>query len=118
MVDYALRRRFSFINLEPQFKNPKFKDYLTGAGINDTLIELIIDRLESLNETIADDTKNLGPGYRIGHSYFCPIDNNQEYNEDWYRMVIKSEIEPMLQEYWFDDLKRVDDHVSNLLSGI
>jgi 5-methylcytosine-specific restriction protein B len=118
MVDYALRRRFSFINLEPQFKSPKFKEFLFAAGIDDTLIDLIIDKLESLNETIADDNKNLGPGYRIGHSYFCPNDNIQEYDERWYRMVIRSEIEPLLQEYWFDDRKRVADHVGNLLSGI
>jgi 5-methylcytosine-specific restriction protein B len=118
MVDYALRRRFSFINLESQFKNPKFREFLSGAGINDTLIDLIIDRMESLNETIAEDTKNLGPGYRIGHSYFCPTNNEQEYDEKWYRMVIRSEIEPLLQEYWFDDPKRVAEHVGNLLSGI
>jgi len=118
MVDYALRRRFSFINLEPQFKNQKFREFLSDAGIDDTLIDLIIDKLESLNETIADDNKNLGPGYRIGHSYFCPNDNIQEYDEKWYRMVIRSEIEPLLQEYWFDDRKRVADHVGNLLSGI
>ena len=38
MVDYALRRRFAFVNLEPQFSSPKFKEFLTkmrnGRGFN------------------------------------------------------------------------------------
>ena len=72
--------------------------------------------MTTLNETISEDTKNLGPGYRIGHSYFCPTVNNQIYDQGWYRNVIKSEIRPLLNEYWFDDPKRVNEHISNLLS--
>jgi len=116
MVDYALRRRFGFIDLVPQFKNPKFTEYLETFGVGDGLIRKIVERMTSLNETIAEDTKNLGPGYRIGHSYFCPMDNNQSYDENWYRNTIKSEIRPLLNEYWFDDPKRVADLVSELLS--
>ena len=118
MVDYALRRRFSFIELEPQFNHPKFQDFLSKFGIQATLINTIIERMESLNEKIADDSKNLGSGYRIGHSYFCPTNNEQVYDEEWYKMVIKSEIQPLLKEYWFDDPKRVDDHVNKMLSVI
>ena len=118
MVDYALRRRFSFINLKPQFQNPKFREILIGAGIQESLITLIIDRIEALNKTIKDDSKNLGPGYCIGHSYFCPTVNEHPYDEAWYKMLIKSEIEPLLREYWFDDPKRVADNEAELLAGI
>ena len=116
MVDYALRRRFSFIELEPQFKSPRFRQFLLTSGVNEDLIDRIVTRMESLNETIADDTKNLGPGYRIGHSFFCPAKNNHTYDDNWYQMIIKSEVEPLLKEYWFDDPKRVADHVGKLLS--
>jgi 5-methylcytosine-specific restriction protein B len=116
MVDYALRRRFGFIDLVPQFKNLKFTEYLETFGVGDALISRIVERMTSLNETIADDTKNLGPGYRIGHSYFCPTDSTQSYDEEWYGNVVKSEIKPLLNEYWFDDPKRVADLVSELLS--
>jgi 5-methylcytosine-specific restriction protein B len=118
MVDYALRRRFSFIDLEPKFKNSQFRQNLETAGVKESLITLMIDRMEALNQTISEDTKNLGTGYCIGHSYFCPTGNEQPYDESWYRMVIKSEIEPLLREYWFDDPKRVADNVGKLLAGI
>jgi len=118
MVDYALRRRFSFIDLEPQFRNIKFRQNLEAARVHESLITLIIERMEALNQTISEDTKNLGPGYRVGHSYFCPIGNDNPYDETWYRMVVKSEIEPLLREYWFDDPKRVAGNVGKLLAGI
>jgi 5-methylcytosine-specific restriction protein B len=116
MVDYALRRRFSFINLEPQFNNPLFAKFLKQYDVQEDLINKIIKGMTALNETIAEDNKNLGPGYKIGHSYFCPTDSEQTYDNYWYQMVIKSEIEPLLKEYWFDDPKRIADHVSGLLS--
>jgi hypothetical protein len=119
MVDYALRRRFSFIELTPQFKNSKFQKVLLDIGVKEKLITFIVDRLEDLNQTIAEDSKNLGCGYCIGHSYFCPNGGNeQSYDDSWYRMIIKSEIEPLLKEYWFEDHKRVDDIIGKLLSGI
>jgi hypothetical protein len=118
MVDYALRRRFSFIDLKPEFKNSKFRQLLMEGGIKENLINLIVDRIQALNKTISEDTKNLGPGYCIGHSYFCPSGSDQTYDESWYRMVIKSEIEPLLREYWFDDPKRVADNEAELLAGI
>jgi MoxR-like ATPase len=116
MVDYALRRRFSFIDLEPQFNSPQFTEFLKYYGVYEDLIKKIVEKMTALNETIAEDNKNLGPGYKIGHSYFCPTDSEQTYDNYWYQMVIKSEIEPLLKEYWFDDPKRVADHVSGLLS--
>jgi 5-methylcytosine-specific restriction enzyme B len=34
MVDYALRRRFSFITIEPAFHSEQFNNYLIGKGIS------------------------------------------------------------------------------------
>jgi integrase/MoxR-like ATPase len=116
MVDYALRRRFSFIDLEPQFDSPLFEKFLKNNKVKKKLIDKIKKGMNALNEKIADDTKNLGPGYKIGHSYFCPTDNEQTYDENWYQMVITSEIRPLLKEYWFENSKIADDYVEQLLS--
>jgi hypothetical protein len=78
------------------------------------LIKRIVDRMTYVNETISADIKNLGPGYRIGHSYFCPRDGMVP-DEAWYRRVIESEIVPLIQEYWFDDEQKVQDHRAALL---
>ena len=45
MVDYALRRRFVFYTLDPQFHSEKFKNYLSTHDVNENLINKIIDRL-------------------------------------------------------------------------
>jgi MoxR-like ATPase len=114
MVDYALRRRFGFITLEPAFSKPKFKSLLKECKVPDDLITVIIERMNSLNENISKDNKNLGEGYRIGHSYFCPEDGN-ENDIAWYKGVIKNEIEPLLMEYWFDNKDKVEGEIKKLL---
>ena len=116
MVDYALRRRFSFIELEPMFESLKFSKHLKSIQIEEDVIEKIIKRISDLNEKISEDTKNLGKGYRIGHSYFCPVESGKVYDEAWYRKIIKSEIRPLLQEYWFDNPERVDEYTKVLLA--
>lgn len=113
IVDYALRRRFRFINLTPRFDSPKFRSFLLDRKISEELTDRIIDRMLELNRGIARDSKNLGPGYQIGHSYFCPPRNLQVADE-WYHNVIDHEIAPLLEEYWFDDSEKVE----SLLSGL
>lgn len=116
MVDYALRRRFGFVYLKPQFTSVKFQGNLKMYGVKEELIGRIVDRITKLNEAIAEDTKNLGIGYQIGHSYFCPDKSGVTYDEDWYRYVIKSEIEPLLNEYWFDDPHKAQSLVRSILA--
>ena len=116
MVDYALRRRFGFISMAPQFDSPKFKAHLVDNNVPNALVSKIIDKLTSLNNQISEETKTLGPDYQIGHSYFCPYGNDISYDETWYNNVIKYELKPLLQEYWFDDLDKAEEAVSNLLS--
>jgi 5-methylcytosine-specific restriction enzyme B len=115
MVDYALRRRFRFLALRPEFSGGAFGDYLATRGVDRSLVSRIIDRMQALNRVIAADTKNLGPGYEIGHSYFCPRNGN-DADEAWYRRVVAQEIVPLIQEYWFDDEKKVDEQRKALLS--
>ena len=116
MVDYALRRRFCFINLDPAFENEKFRKYLLNLGVENATVDKVIDRMVQLNLRIAEDHKNLGRGYCVGHSYFCPTVNQKSYDGAWYENVIRTEIEPLLEEYWFDDPDKVNKRVDLLLS--
>jgi hypothetical protein len=114
MVDYALRRRFRFITLKPEFASRRFQEYLNERGASRVLIQKIVDRMNELNGKISADQRNLGPGYRIGHSYFCPLDSTK-LDEKWYASVILSEIKPLLEEYWLDDEDRVATQIAALL---
>jgi 5-methylcytosine-specific restriction protein B len=116
LVDYALRRRFAFSTLQPKFENDKFAEILAEAGASSSLIEKIRGRMGTVNKVIADDDRNLGPGYQIGHSYFCPGPDHKTLDESWYREVIESEIKPLLEEYWVDESGKVQEHVSRLLA--
>lgn len=99
MIDFALRRRFAFFTLKPAFETDAFKNYL--KNINSPLLDKIIQGIVNLNEEIKKDS-SLGPGFCIGHSYFC-FKNKEEVNDDRLKRIIKYEIIPMLQEYWFDN---------------
>jgi len=114
MVDYALRRRFAFINLKPEIGSEKFKTHLKSCGVSNDLITKIIDRVGVLNVVIENEAKNLGSGFRIGHSYFCPNDNIKP-DKTWYKSVVNYEIAPLLHEYWFDDESKAQKHIDNLL---
>lgn len=68
MIDYALRRRFSFFEIEPGFDSDGFVKYQNSLN-NETFNELI-HKVQELNKEISLD-KSLGKGFCIGHSYFC-----------------------------------------------
>jgi MoxR-like ATPase len=118
LVDYALRRRFVFFDLAPQFKSESFQRGLKNAGAPPTLVDRIVRRSSALNERIADDRKNLGPGYEIGHSFFCPPQNLPAGFdwEVWYADVVRSELGPLLREYWFEDPDQVDAAIHELVA--
>lgn len=115
MVDYALRRRFRFITLKPEFDSDKFAAHLQQHATEAGLVQKIVSRMNALNGAIVADVKNLGPGYQIGHSYFCPRPNVTP-DEKWYRGIIECEIAPLIQEYWFDDEQKVQEHCAALLA--
>lgn len=107
MVDYALRRRFAFHTLAPAFHSGAFADALMARGVDKATIDEIRERVGRVNDEIVEDHKNLGPGFAIGHSYFCPTSNVSD-SKEWYTSIVREELEPLLAEYWFDDEKRVD----------
>lgn len=68
----------------------------------ESLCQIVIQRLGSLNERIAGD-KQLGPAFRVGHSFFCPRgDDFSQLDVAWYREVVATEVVPLLEEYWYD----------------
>lgn len=68
MIDYALRRRFSFFDMRPGFDSDGFKKY--QERLNNKQFDAIIEEIKRLNDTIEKDD-SLGAGFCIGHSYFC-----------------------------------------------
>ena len=116
LVDYALRRRFAFASLRPAFNSDGFEAYLASAGVEADLIRRIIEKMSALNETIRGDDKELGPGFEIGHSYFVPPEDQDAIDEEWYSRVIRTQIQPLLAEYWFDQPKKAIDLVEELLA--
>lgn len=109
MIDYALRRRFSFFEMAPAFESKGFKEYQHSLD-NRTFNELISE-IVKLNGEISRD-KSLGKGFCIGHSYFCGKTKETCTNE-WMQSVVNYDILPMLSEYWFDDDTKVQrwDHI-------
>ena len=116
LVDYALRRRFAFIDLNPEFDSEGFSRFLSQQGASDAMITKIIARMDSLNIRISEDMANLGPGFCIGHSFFCSPASNDVYDDAWFEEIIRYEIQPLLQEYWFDDPQAVEKAVDELLA--
>ena len=114
LVDYALRRRFAFVELEPMLADPGFETWLTSKGAEPALVLRIRTLVDRVNSEIAKDPQ-LGRGYLIGHSYFSSVVAGQVPDDAWYKRIIDYEIEPLLQEYWFDRPERADALVAVLL---
>jgi 5-methylcytosine-specific restriction protein B len=116
MVDYALRRRFVFVTLRPQYESEVFRHWLLERGMKPALVELITARMSELNREIREDTL-LGENYQIGHSYFTPRgDNFTGLDRDWYNAIIHTEIAPLLREYWFDNPRKAEEIETRLLA--
>lgn len=111
MIDYALRRRFSFFDIEPAFDSEGFSNYKKEFS-NNTFDELI-KTIKELNKEITKDN-SLGKGFCIGHSYFC---NAEECTEAWMKDIVEFDILPMLSEYWFDDEVKLNQW-KNILNGV
>ena len=97
-LDYALRRRFAVVALEPQFGAP-LRQLLAARYVPAALIERLCTRMAALNQTIADDPE-LGPDFVIGHSYFCQPPPNPTQAVTWLRLIMEQEIGPLLADYW------------------
>ncbi len=117
LVDLALLLRFAFIELEPELGR-RWRDWVhTQCGVPVVILEDIKTRMTSLNDEIAADP-NLGLQFRIGHSYVTPpADPRPASPGEWFRDVVYSQIGPLLEEYWFDNLSQARKTRDHLLAG-
>ena len=115
-MNVAMRRRFGFVDLEPQFNRKVFIDWLRDeTEMPAHMQDRINTRMTDLNDVIAKDP-SLGQNYAVGHSFFCPPKGEPEGGwEEWYTTVVKYEIIPLLREYWFDDRDTVITESRKLL---
>ncbi len=114
LIDYALRRRFSFIDFEPAFDNPGFIDYQNN--LNNMIFNNLIEKIKELNNVISKDD-SLGDGFRIGHSYFCNLTPN-DCTQERLNSIITYDILPTLKEYWFDNKSEYDTWKEELKQAI
>lgn len=111
IVDYALRRRFAFIKMKPNFGD-QFESFLRKKGLPIEIIETVRSKMNTLNGIVLEDD-SLGEGFEIGHSYFCSFKSGD--HKKWYNNVIKYEILPLIEEYWFDDQELVQQYKNLML---
>lgn len=118
IVDFALRRRFAFADLAPQF-NERWKNFVWDRNqVPTSVLTALAERIGVLNQRISDD-RSLGEQYCIGHSFFTPT-HRKTINDPagWIREVVQREIRPLLAEYWFDDPARVEDAAAALVGPV
>ena len=114
MLDYALRRRFAFFELQPGFDTDGFKTY--QSNINNRKLDNLIACVKNLNDAIATD-ESLGEGFCIGHSYFCNL-TPESVNDQVISNIVEYELIPLLKEYWFDEPTLVREWSESLRSAI
>ena len=112
VIDYALRRRFSFISLKPAFDSNGFKEIVKKADNRklDSLLRVVKD----LNEAILNDD-SLGEGFLIGHSYFC--DENR-LTDDGLKSIVEYDLIDTLKQYWFDDKDKFEKWAEALRNAV
>ncbi|WP_371152222.1 AAA family ATPase [Buchananella felis] len=108
LIDYALRRRFSFFEIEPGFDSKGFT-FLRKALASEAF-DRLVGVVKELNADIRKD-RSLGRGFCIGHSYFC---GRPEATEKWLTEVVDYDLAPMLREYWFDDEDKAESWIRKL----
>ena len=106
LVDYALRRRFAFKTMSPEF-GQRFEAFLVSKSVPIVLIRQIVESLTELNRTIREDA-SLGSGYAVGHSYFCDPPQNGDGHHAWLSRIWDYEVMPLIEEYWFDQRDQVE----------
>ena len=114
MLDYALRRRFSFFTMKPGFNTLGFQAY--QDSLRSDAFNKLIACVKQLNSKIAEDI-SLGEGFCIGHSYFCGL-TPETTNAQTLSSIVEYELIPLLKEYWFDEPAKIVDWSDRLRSAV
>jgi 5-methylcytosine-specific restriction endonuclease McrBC GTP-binding regulatory subunit McrB len=96
LVDIALRRRFTFVRMDP-------------------IPEKLPSKIQEINKKILEKKGKSAEDYLIGHAYF--IDNNGSMiheNHPKYAFVMRYKIRPLLEEYFYGE--DIDEIFGDFLS--
>ena len=115
MVDFALRRRFAFFDLKPNFDDEWLEYMKDKSGISEEKLQKWQNCMIKLNKKISDD-QTLGPAFTIGHSYLTTSQSIKDDQADkWFTTIVKTEIMPLLEEYWFRGTEQIKEAKDILL---
>ncbi len=93
-IDHALRRRFEFVEMQPNYallQTLSSQTKLVAIDLSQ-LLRILNARIEML----------LGRDYLLGHAFFCGINRFEDLST-----VMQHKIIPLLQEYFFDDWQKI-----------
>jgi len=99
-IDTALRRRFTFVEIEPdssilaRYDNPIINDHVDLTKLMNKINGLIIEKYDR--------------DHRIGHAYFMGIDSLNSLYQTWYYKIL-----PLLSEYFYNDVSALRDIAGN-----
>lgn len=114
MLDFALRRRFVFVDMKPGFSSEGFQNY--QAELDDRKFDALVQKTQKLNAEISSDP-SLGEGFCIGHSYLCNL-QPEELEDGKLLDIVDFELIPMLREYWFDEPEKASHWSEELRSSV
>ena len=115
LLDTALRRRFEFEEMppRPELLEGKYVDVsINGENKRIDLQTL----LEKLNENIyKSDIGGLDKDHKIGHAFLINVDKADKEDEkvENLRRAFLHKIYPLLEEYFYDDDKKIKDVLGN-----
>ncbi|WP_051296759.1 AAA family ATPase [Anaeroarcus burkinensis] len=93
LVDYALRRRFAFLAMQPDYE--VLNRYHETRHVDNQMVSRLIGKLSAINEAIGDEN------FQLGVSFFMVDDLSDRLPSIW-----KYEIEPYLEEYFYDSKEK------------
>ena len=101
LLDTALRRRFAFVEVNPDPKLIESVSPTVGGNVSPSKL------LTALNQRIVE---KIDRDHRIGHSYFMGEDliTKEDLHYVWYYKII-----PLLMEYFYNDISQVEDIVGS-----
>lgn len=124
-VDYAIKRRFAFVNILPEIEpvHPLIKDVFIKIS------SLFIKGFNGIVPKIIEKSDSLASDFRpediwIGHSYFICKKNKTDENEEdsiakpILNMKLKYEIIPLLQEYIKDGILNETEQVKKVMDEL
>ncbi|KKG51182.1 McrB family protein [Methanosarcina mazei] len=100
LIDIALRRRFGFIEMMPDYSVLEEKLVNEDKDIKE-VFDLSIQALKKVNENIL---KTYDRDHQIGHSYLLKLKDSKSRNDaiEDFRFIWYYEILPLMQEYFYD----------------